>query len=129
MSKTFLFQTIQFSQTVLFQTNQFSISTQFSSVWAIDKILSGAITPGQSGSGSTGNEGVLCIPQSSSITGTLQSDSLVSYLRHSSYSSAEMQSVYSTTLADWATIDKLVGWVYGTSTFVDYLTPNPFLYK
>ena len=27
MSKTFLFQAIQFSQTVLIQTNQFSIST------------------------------------------------------------------------------------------------------
>ena len=29
MSKTFLFQAIQFSQTVLIQTNQFSISIQF----------------------------------------------------------------------------------------------------
>ena len=39
--------------------------------WAtIDKTLSGAITPGQSGSESDGNEGVLCIPQiSSDISG------------------------------------------------------------
>ena len=26
-------------------------------------------------------------------------------------------------------ISWLVGWVYGISTFVDYLMPNPFLYK
>ena len=32
---------IQFSQTVLIQTIQFSISTQFSSIWPIDKTLSG----------------------------------------------------------------------------------------
>ena len=36
--------------------------------------LSGATTPGQSGPGSNGNEGVLCIPQSSSIAGTSPSD-------------------------------------------------------
>ena len=34
---------------------------------------------GQSGPGSNGNEGVLCIPQSSSITGTSASDCLVSF--------------------------------------------------
>ena len=39
--------------------------------------LSGATTPGQSGPGSNGNEGVLHIPQSSSITETIPSDSLV----------------------------------------------------
>ena len=39
--------------------------------------------PGQSGPGSNGNEGVLCIPQSSSITGTSPSNCLVSYLGHS----------------------------------------------
>ena len=38
--------------------------------------------PGQSGPGSNGNEGVLRIPQSSSITGTLPSDCLVSYPGH-----------------------------------------------
>ena len=38
---------------------------------------------GQSGPGSNGNEGVLCIPQSSSIIGTLPSDCLVSYPGHS----------------------------------------------
>ena len=48
--------------------------------------------------------GVLRIPQSSSITGNLQSDCLVSYPGHSlgeSYPFAEKQSVYSTAPADW----------------------------
>ena len=80
---------------------------------------------------SNGNEGVLCIPQSSSITGTSPSDCLMSYSRTliefggvlplcrgavsvfynpsrqgaslgGSYPSAEKQSVYSTASADWA---------------------------
>ena len=79
---------------------------QFSSIWPIDRTLSGATTPGQSGPGSNGNEGALRIPQSSSITGTSTSDCLVSYPRHSlgqrSYPSAEMQLVYSTAPANWA---------------------------
>ena len=69
-----------------------------------DRALSGATTPGQSGPGSDSNEGVLRIPQSSSTAGT-SSDFLVPYQGHSlggSYSSAEVQSVYSTALADWA---------------------------
>ena len=64
---------------VLFQTIQFSKSSEFSSIWPIDRNLSGATTPGQSRFGSGGNEGILCIPQSSSITGNLPSDCLVSY--------------------------------------------------
>ena len=67
--------------------------------------LSGATTPGQSGPGSDGNEGILCIPQSSSITWTSPSDCLASYPVHllggGLTSSAEMQSVYSTAPADW----------------------------
>ena len=113
MSKAVLFQTCQFSismqfKTVLFQDIQFSISMQFSSIWSIDRTLSDATTPGKSGPGSDGNEGVLHIPHSSSITESSPSDCLVSYLGHSlvgsgwSYSSAEMQSVYSTASADWA---------------------------
>ena len=71
--------------------------------------LSGAPTPGQSGLGSDGNEGVLRIPQSSSIAGTSPSDCLVSYPGHLlgggvSYTSAEKQSVYSTAPADWAKV-------------------------
>ena len=51
---------------------------QFSSIQPIDRTLSGATIPGQSGPGSTGNEGVLRIPQSPSITGTSPSDCLES---------------------------------------------------
>ena len=80
---------------------------QFSSIEPIDKALSGVI-PGQSELGSNGNEKVYRIPQSSSITGTLPSDCLVSYQSYSfdgeSYPSAEVQSVYSTAPADWATL-------------------------
>ena len=53
MSKTFLFQAIQFSQTVLIQT------IQFSSNQSIGRVPSGATAPGQSGPGSNYNEGVL----------------------------------------------------------------------
>ena len=61
------------------------MSTQFSSIWPIDKTLSAAPTPRQSGSGNDGNEGVLHFLQSSTIT-------------------AEKQSVYSTSPVDWATL-------------------------
>ena len=54
-------------KTVLFQTIQLSLSTQFNSIWLIDRTLSGASTRGQSEPGSNGNEGVLYILQSSRI--------------------------------------------------------------
>ena len=63
------------------------------SIWPIDRTLSSATTLGQSEPGSDGNEGVLCIPQSSSITEASPSDCLVSYPGHllgESYPSAEM---------------------------------------
>ena len=50
----------------------------YSYISHIDKSLSGATTPGQSGPRSDGNEGVLSIPQSSSITGAFPSDCLIS---------------------------------------------------
>ena len=75
--------TVLFTQlnvkTVLFQTIQFSICTQFSSIWAIARILSGATSLGQSGPGSDGIEGVLHIPLSPSITEASPSDCLESY--------------------------------------------------
>ena len=79
MSKTFLFQAIQFSLTVLIQMIQFSISMQL--VLFNPKIgpFSGATILGQSGPGSNGNEGVLRIPQSSCITLTSPSNCFVSY--------------------------------------------------
>ena len=70
-----------------------------SSIWLIDRTLSGATIPGQSGTGNDGNEGVLRIPQSSNIIGDSRSDCLV--LVRWSYPSAEMHSVYSTAPADW----------------------------
>ena len=54
--------------TVLFQTSQFSISTKFSFIGPINRILSGANTPGQSGPGNDGNNRVLHISKSFSIT-------------------------------------------------------------
>ena len=62
------------SKTVVFQKIQFSISTPFSYILPIDRTLSGATTPGQSEPGGYGNEYVLRIPQSSSITIALPSD-------------------------------------------------------
>ena len=92
-------------QTVLFLTIQFNLSHLFalslnlkSSTRLIDRTLSGSTTLGQSGPGSNSNEGVLHIPQWSSITGALPLNCLMSYLRHlleKFYSSAEMWSVYS----------------------------------
>ena len=63
-----------------------------SSIWPIDMTLSGVITPGQSRFGSNGNEGALCVPQSSSITEASPLDYLVLHLGQSlwgSYPSAE----------------------------------------
>ena len=78
LSKTFLFQAIQFSQTV-----HFSISMLL--VLVNPYIGSYQVLPlwGQSGPGSDGNEGVLRIPQSSSTAETSPSDCLVSYPGHS----------------------------------------------
>ena len=72
--------TVELSKTVLLQVSKFSISMQFISIWPIDRNLSSVTTLGQSGSWSDGNE---AIPQSSSITGTSESDCLVSYPGHS----------------------------------------------
>ena len=47
---------------------------QFSSVWPIDRNLSGVTTRGQSGPGSDSNEGGLHIPQSACITRASPSD-------------------------------------------------------
>ena len=67
------------SKTVLFQTIQFSKSAQFSSIWPIHRTISGATTPGQNRLGTDGTEGVLRIPQGFRITRASASDCLVSY--------------------------------------------------
>ena len=69
------------SKTVLFQTILFSISTWFGSIWPIDRTLSGATTPGQSGHESDGNKEIHHISQSTSITGSSPSDCFVAYIR------------------------------------------------
>ena len=76
------------------------------SICPIERTLSGATTLGQSGPENNGNKEVLCILQSSSITGASVSDCLVSYPGHLSrggggYPSVEMHSVYSTAPANW----------------------------
>ena len=48
-------------------------------MWPIDRTLSGATSPGQSGYGSDSNERLLSIFQSSCINGASPSDCLVSY--------------------------------------------------
>ena len=77
------------------------------SIWPIDRTLSSATTPGQSGPKSDGNKVVLCIHQSSSITTASPSDCLVSHPGHSlgkSYFSTEMQSLFSAVPTDWASL-------------------------
>ena len=49
-------------KTVLFQAIQFSISANFSSIWRIDRSLSGASSLGKSEPRSDGNKKLLCIP-------------------------------------------------------------------
>ena len=67
LSKTFLFQIFRPSHAV-------------SSIQPIDRTLSGATIPGQSGPGNNGNKGVLPIPKSSSTTTeTSVSECLVLY--------------------------------------------------
>ena len=85
-------------QTALFQTIQFSMPfvwTQFKSQFYLSHEcpFSSSSTPSQSGPGSDGNEEVLRIPQSSSITGASSSDCL---------HIEKMLSVYSIVPADWA---------------------------
>ena len=84
MSKTVLFQTIQFSISTQFKCENSKLSKPwFSYIWTIARTQSDATTPGQSGPGSNSNEGVLRISQSFSITGTSPSDFSESYPGHS----------------------------------------------
>ena len=80
-----------------------------SSIWCIDKTLSGATTPSQSEAGSNGNEEVLHIPQSSRDEALL-SDGLIPYPGHlfgsGAYPFAEKQSMYSKFPADWAVYNR-----------------------
>ena len=55
---------------------------KFSSIWPVDRTISGATTPGQSGPGNNSIEGVICILQSSSSSKFTQLDCLLSYPGH-----------------------------------------------
>ena len=68
----------------------------------MDRALSRATIQGQSGPGSNGNERVLRIPQSSSLTIRLFSVIFRTLIGRGFNPSAEVQSVYSTAPADWA---------------------------
>ena len=68
-------------QTVLFQIIQVSESN--SSIWPIDRTLSGVTIPSQSEPGSDGNERILHITQSSSITGASATECFMSSTEHS----------------------------------------------
>ena len=88
--------------------------------------LSGATIPCQSGSGSSGNEGVLCIPQSPSITGTshhqivnVRSRKLVGGVLPLCRGAVGI--FYSSRRAGWLVFP-------GLSTLVGYVMPNPTLY-
>ena len=54
-------------KTVLFQGIQFSISVQFSSIWSIDRTLSGATTSAPNEPGSDGNEGDSIFPKAPAL--------------------------------------------------------------
>ena len=75
-------------------------------IWRIDRTLSDAITPDSSGPGSDGYEEVFHILTSFSITGASPPDGFMSYQdTHCGewpYPSADIQSVYSSALADGA---------------------------
>ena len=80
-----------------------------SSICAIDMTLSDATTPSQGSPGNNGIEGVLHIPQSSSITGASPSGCLVSYTGHllggvTPLQRCRMLSVSSIAPANWAQI-------------------------
>ena len=82
------------------------------SFWAIDGTQTNTICQGQHELGSNGNEEVLHIPQSSRLEPHPQMQFSVIYrtlLVGMSYSSAELQLVYSTAPAEW-TIKYLVEW-------------------
>ena len=105
------------SKTVLFQTILFTRSTQYNSIWPIDRTLSAATIPDQREPGSDGNEEVLRIPQSSDSAKTSLLDCLVPYQdtrSERSYPSTEKQLVHYTAQADCGSIST---GLYAKNTF------------
>ena len=68
------------SKTVLFQTIQFNQSAKFNSIWPIDRSLSGTPTPSHSGPESDSNQGGILHSSKLLITETSPSACSVSYL-------------------------------------------------
>ena len=96
-----------------FYFKQFSLAKACSLILfdSLDRTQSGSITLGQNRPSSDGDEEVLRIPQSDSITKALPSDSLVSYPGHFFLGggeipppSAEKQLMYSIATTDWAKV-------------------------
>ena len=129
-----------------------------SSIWPIDRTLSGATTLSQSGPESADDEEVLYIPQSPSIIGTSPSDYSMVYPEYSLGALTfrdEVSVFYSPSRLGWKQVGSfslflfqycsqsglwlslqseiligwLIGWVYGISNFIDYSMPNSFLFK
>ena len=82
------------------------------SIWLIDRILSSATTPGQSGAVTDGNKEELYITQSSSITEASTSNWLASYSGHSS--------VYFTAPTDWAIYPS--SWIHLASENIHHMS-------
>ena len=108
-----------------------------SSTWPTDRTLSGTTTLSQSGPGSDGNELVLCIPQSSSITRALTSECLMSYPRYwlvkrGSYPPAENKPIRKSFKKRWLSfitcirIFSEIQW--GTSSWTKKMTLKGFHY-
>ena len=101
MSLSFFLHTFKWFQVLLSNSNNLvSVICLHTKFVLFDPLIGPYQVLGQSGHGSNGNEGQLCISQIS------LSDGLMSYLGHSlgrgSYLSAEMPLVYSTAPANWA---------------------------
>ena len=77
---------------------------------------------------SDGNKEVLCIPQSSSITGASPFDCWVSFfpghLFGESYSSAEMQLAYSTAPAEWVIWKWMSEYDWNSNLLIIMLQPS-----
>ena len=76
MSKTVLFQTIQFSLSTQFRPTQLNVNTVLFQTIQFSVITPAQPLRAQSGSGSNDKEGVLHIPQSSNITGASVPDAI-----------------------------------------------------
>ena len=88
------------------------------------------MTPSQSGHRNDGNEGILHIPQSSSITTASPSDCLMSHPGHSlgvSYPSADMHLVYSTAPANLADTT-MSGTVYINTCVIPHIYIYIYIY-